>query len=161
MSTRMQRPRRLSAGDRIAAVTLSWGGPGAFPHRYEAGKRQLENAFGVQVVEMLHRLADPDVLAADPASRVADLHAAFADPDIAGVVSTIGGDDSIRLLPLIDLDLLAANPKVFLGYSDATITQRSVWVRRWWRVSKCLTGSAAATGGRTWTGRCCCWRPPM
>lgn len=46
---------------------------------------------------------------------------AFTDPDIAGVVSTIGGDDSIRLLPLLDLDLLATKPKVFLGYSDATI----------------------------------------
>lgn len=126
MSGQMRRPRRLRAGDRIAAVTLSWGGPGAFPHRYAAGKRQLEDTFGMQVVEMPHTLADPDLLAADPAVRVADLHAAFADPDIAGVVSTIGGDDSIRLLPLLDLDLLAANPKVFLGYSDATITQMAL-----------------------------------
>lgn len=117
-----QRPRRLRAGDRLAAVTLSWGGPGTFPHRYEAGRRQLEDAFGVEVVAMPHTLADPDAVAADPAARADDLHRAFADPDIAGVVSTIGGDDSIRLLPHLDLELLAANPKVFLGYSDSTIT---------------------------------------
>lgn len=110
----------------MAAVSLSWGGPGTFPHRYEAGKRQLEAAFGIEVVEMPHTLADAAAVAADPAARADDLHRAFADPDIAGVVSTIGGDDSIRLLPHLDLDLLAANPKVFLGYSDSTITQMAL-----------------------------------
>lgn len=122
----LTRPRRLRAGDRVAAVSLSWGGPGTFPHRYEAGKRQLEATFGIEVVEMPHTLADPAAVAADPAARADDLHRAFADPDIAGVVSTIGGDDSIRLLPHLDLGLLAANPKVFLGYSDSTITQMAL-----------------------------------
>jgi muramoyltetrapeptide carboxypeptidase LdcA involved in peptidoglycan recycling len=122
----LQKPRRLRAGDRVAAVSLSWGGPGTFPHRYEAGKRQLEAAFGVEVVEMPHTLAGAASLAADPAARADDLHRAFADPDIAGVVSTIGGDDSIRLLPHLDLELLAANPKVFLGYSDSTVTQMAL-----------------------------------
>jgi muramoyltetrapeptide carboxypeptidase LdcA involved in peptidoglycan recycling len=115
------RPPRLRAGDRLAAVTSSWGGPATFPHRYEAGKRQLEEAFGVEVVELPHTLADAAALAADPAARADDLHRAFADPDIAGVVATIGGDDAIRLLPHLDLELLAANPKVYLGYSDPTI----------------------------------------
>jgi muramoyltetrapeptide carboxypeptidase LdcA involved in peptidoglycan recycling len=120
------RPRRLQRGDQLAAVSLSWGGPGTLPHRYEAGKRQLEAAFGVEVVEMPHTLADAATLADNPAARAEDLHRAFADPDIAGVVSTIGGDDSIRLLQHLDLDLLAANPKVFLGYSDSTIIQMAM-----------------------------------
>lgn len=117
----LQRPRRLRPGDRIASVTPSWGGPGTFPHRYAAGVRQLEQAFGVEVVQMPHTDAQADLLAARPDLRVADLHRAFSDPSIAGVVSTIGGDDAIRLLPLLDLDLLAAHPKPFLGYSDTTI----------------------------------------
>lgn len=115
-------PRRLHEGARVAAVTLSWGGPGTFPHRYDAGKRQLEDAFGIEVVEMPHTLADPAFVAANPQARADDLHAAFADPTIDGIVSTIGGDDSIRLLPHLDLDLIRANPKVFIGYSDTTIT---------------------------------------
>lgn len=119
----LERPPRLREGDRLAAVTLSWGGPGEFPHRYEAGKRQLEEAFGVTVVDMPHTLADPSSVADHPEARVDDLHAALADPGIAGIVSTIGGDDSIRLLRLVDQDLIAANPKVFLGYSDSTIVQ--------------------------------------
>lgn len=120
------KPRRLRRGDRVAAVTLSWGGPGEFPRRYEAGKRQLEDTFGVEVVEMRHTMADPRTVAAGPAARVDDFHDALSDPAIAGIISTIGGDDSIRLLPLFDLDVIRANPKVVLGYSDTTVTQMAM-----------------------------------
>ncbi len=116
------KPRALRPGDRLAAVTLSWGGPGAHPHRYRAGKRQLEEAFGVRVVEMPHALKAPDWVAAHPEARAQDLMDAFADPAIAGIVSTIGGDDSIRLLRHLDLGVIRENPKVFLGYSDTTVT---------------------------------------
>jgi muramoyltetrapeptide carboxypeptidase LdcA involved in peptidoglycan recycling len=47
---------------------------------------------------------------------------AFADPSIKGIFSTIGGDDSIRLLPLLDLNIITSNPKIFLGMSDTTVT---------------------------------------
>lgn len=115
-------PRRLRPGSRVAAATLSWGGPGVFPNRYEAGVRQLEDAFGVEVVELPHTRADPSWLARHPEARADDLHAAFADPAIDGIISTIGGDDSIRLLPHLDLEVLRRNPKVVLGYSDTTVT---------------------------------------
>jgi muramoyltetrapeptide carboxypeptidase LdcA involved in peptidoglycan recycling len=85
------RPRALLPGDRIAAVSLSWGGPGAFPHRYDAGVRQLEETFGVTVEPMPHALAEPAWLSANPGARAEDLHQAFTDPSIAGIISTIGG----------------------------------------------------------------------
>ena len=116
------KPPRLRAGDRVAALTLSWGGPGAFPQRYEAGKIQLQEAFGLEVVEMPMTLAAPDEVAANPETRAADLHAALLDESTAGLVATIGGDDSIRMLPFIDLDVIRTHPKVFMGYSDSTIT---------------------------------------
>lgn len=114
------RPRRLEKGDTIATVSPSWGGPGTFPHRYQAGKAQLEALFGVRVVEMPHTLAPPEFVAANPRARADDLMAAFADPRIAGIFATIGGDDCIRLLPYLDLEIIRANPKVFLGFSDTT-----------------------------------------
>ena len=46
------KPKQLRPGDCIAAVTLSWGGAALFPQRYAAGKRQLEDEFGVRVVEI-------------------------------------------------------------------------------------------------------------
>ena len=62
----MIKPKRLRPGDRIATVTLSWGGPGSFPLQYQFGKRQLETAFGVEVVEMPHTLRPADWIAANP-----------------------------------------------------------------------------------------------
>lgn len=118
----MIKPEKLKPGDRIAAVSLSWGGAGKFPHRYEAGKRQFEEEFGVQVVESEHALRDPGWLSRNPNARADDLMAAFCDPAIHGIISTIGGDDSIRILPYLDLDVIRKNPKVFMGYSDTTIS---------------------------------------
>src|SRR4029079_4166907 len=106
----------------VATVSLSWGGPGAIPHRYEAGKAQLEKEFGVRVVEMKHTLRPAEWVAKNPRARADDLMEAFADPSIRGIISTIGGDDSVRILPHIDLDVIRRNPKVFLGYSDTTVT---------------------------------------
>ena len=117
----MLKPRKLKPGDTVAAISLSWGGPGAFPHRYEAGKKQFSQEFGVNVVETRHALRDPAWLEAHPEARASDLMEAFSDPSISGIISTIGGHESIRLLPHIRDEVIAANPKVFLGYSDTTV----------------------------------------
>ncbi len=116
------KPRKLRPGCRVAAITLSWGGPGAYPLRYEAGKRQFEDEFQVEVVETRHALKHPDWLGRHPEARAEDLMSAFADPSIDAIISTIGGDDSIRILPYLDLDVIRNNPRVFMGYSDTTIS---------------------------------------
>jgi muramoyltetrapeptide carboxypeptidase len=59
-------------------------------------------------------------LAGDDAVRLADLHAAFSDPEIAAIVCLRGGYGSGRLLDRIDWDLLARHAKPFVGYSDIT-----------------------------------------
>lgn len=58
--------------------------------------------------------------AAADAQRAKDLTDAFLDPDIAGVLSIRGGYGAGRLLPLLDLDAMAATGKFFSGYSDVT-----------------------------------------
>jgi muramoyltetrapeptide carboxypeptidase LdcA involved in peptidoglycan recycling len=118
----MIKPSRLYPGDKVATVSLSWGGPGAIPGRYDAGVRQLEETFGLKVVEMPHTRAEDAWLQRNPKARAEDLMQAFADPAIKGIFSTIGGDDSIRILPYLDLAVIKANPKVFIGFSDTTIT---------------------------------------
>lgn len=60
--------------------------------------------------------------------RLADLHAAFADAAIDGIVCTRGGWGSAELLPHLNMDLVRANPKVFVGYSDHTSLH--VWLAR-------------------------------
>jgi muramoyltetrapeptide carboxypeptidase LdcA involved in peptidoglycan recycling len=122
MTTNMIKPRTLRPGDRIAAVSLSRGWSSVYRRAYEDGKRQFQEAFGVEVVESRHALADINWLAAHPEARAADLMEMLKDPTIQGIVSTIGGDDSIRMLPFLDYSVIRQNPKVFIGYSDSTVT---------------------------------------
>jgi muramoyltetrapeptide carboxypeptidase LdcA involved in peptidoglycan recycling len=75
----------------------------------------------VSVVESRYALADPQWVYENPKARADDLMECFLDDSIDGIVATIGGDDSIRLLPYLDLDVIRQNPKVFLGYSDTTV----------------------------------------
>src|SRR5262249_39660425 len=62
-----------------------------------------------------------------PGDRAADLHAAFADPDIKAVIASIGGDDQITVLSHLDDELLRANPKPFFGFSDNTNLLAHLW----------------------------------
>ena len=52
---------------------------------------------------------------------------AFADPRIAAVLASIGGDDQLTVLPHLDAGLLAAHPKAFCGYSDNTNLLNYLW----------------------------------
>ena len=116
------KPKKLKPGDKVAAISMSWGGPGTFRHRYEAGKRQLQEALGVTVVETAHALRSAEWLERNPQARADDLMDAFEDPSIQAVIATIGGDDSIRLLPYLDLGVIRSHPKIVMGYSDTTVT---------------------------------------
>lgn len=77
--------------------------------------------FGLEVVEMSHVHADAAWLDRNPRARADDLMAAFADPSTKGIIAAIGGDDAVRLIPYVDLGVIAAHPKAFLGYSDTTV----------------------------------------
>lgn len=55
-----------------------------------------------------------------PRSGPEDWMQACEDSSIKAIITSIGGDDGIRLLPYVDFEVLRRNPKVFLGYSDTT-----------------------------------------
>ncbi|QHD09236.1 S66 peptidase family protein [Pseudomonas sp. R76] len=59
-------------------------------------------------------------LAGSDAVRLRDLHAAFADPEIDAIFCLRGGYGTPRLLDSLDFNLLRANPKPLVGYSDIT-----------------------------------------
>lgn len=117
-------PAKLSPGDKVATVSLSWGGAGedSLRWRYEQGVERLTSIFGLEVIPMPNSLKGETYLAAHPEARAEDLMTAFADPAIKGIIANIGGNDSIRLLPYIDFEVIRRNPKIFMGYSDTTIS---------------------------------------
>lgn len=118
------KPQKLNKGDKVATVSLSWGGAGDkdLMWRYEQGKKRLEEVFGLEVVEMQNTLKGTEYIYAHPEKRAEDLMQAFSDKSIKGIFCCIGGSDSIRLLPYIDFEVIKNNPKIFIGYSDSTIT---------------------------------------
>jgi muramoyltetrapeptide carboxypeptidase LdcA involved in peptidoglycan recycling len=63
---------------------------------------------------------------ASVASRIEDMHAAFLDPNVKGILTTLGGYNSNQLLRYLDYDLIAANPKILCGYSDVTALANAI-----------------------------------
>ena len=116
-------PERLKKGDKVAVVSLSSGilGEENLIHKYYIAKERLEKEFGLEVVCMPHTLMGVDFIYNHPELRARDLMEAFSDSSIKGIICAIGGDDTIRLLPYIDYDIIRNNPKIFVGYSDSTI----------------------------------------
>jgi muramoyltetrapeptide carboxypeptidase len=114
------KPPRVRPGDSVAIVSPSAPAFGRFPHRAERGIAYLES-LGLRVKPMPHAAEIDGWVSAPPEQRAADLHAAFADPEVHVVLCAIGGNHSNQLLPHLDFDLIAANPKVFQGYSDVTV----------------------------------------
>lgn len=118
----MIKPKRLKRGDKIAVVSLSWGGLGdpELVHKYHIAKERLEREFGLAVMPMPHALKGSAFVARHPELRAKDLMDAFRDETVSAIFCAIGGSDTVRLLPFIDLDVIRGNPKIFMGYSDST-----------------------------------------
>lgn len=118
------KPQKLSRGDKVATVSLSWGGAGDSDilWRYNIGKKRLQDEFGLEVVEMPHTLKGSTYVYNHPEKRAEDLMRAFEDTSIKAIFSCIGGNESVRMLPYIDFDVIRNNPKIFMGYSDTTVT---------------------------------------
>jgi muramoyltetrapeptide carboxypeptidase LdcA involved in peptidoglycan recycling len=117
------KPNALKPGDAVATVSLSWGGAGLLSGRYEQGKKQFENAFGVKIIEMKNTLKSPDELENSPELRLADFMDALQNPEVKAILTNIGGDDTIRLLRYMTSehwDIIKNNPKIFMGMSDTT-----------------------------------------
>ncbi len=119
----MIKPKRLKKGDKVVIVSLSWGGLGdeELLHKYALGKKRLEEEFGLVVVAAKYALKGTKFIKEHPELRARDLLEAFADTTVKGIICAIGGEDSIRLLPYIDYDVIRNNPKIFMGYSDSTV----------------------------------------
>jgi muramoyltetrapeptide carboxypeptidase len=63
----------------------------------------------------------------DRASRLEDLHQAFADPNVDGILAVRGGYNANDLLDFIDWELIRKNPKMYCGFSDNTVLQNAVF----------------------------------
>lgn len=91
--------------------------------------QEVMQALGFKVRTGAHFASRRGHLAGTDAERAGDLNAMFADPDIRAIVCVRGGSGAARLLPLLDYDAIARNPKPLLGYSDITALHSAIHAR--------------------------------
>jgi muramoyltetrapeptide carboxypeptidase len=111
------KPRALSRGDTAALVCPS--SRPFDPGKIAQSQRFLE-AEGFRVIVGQHVLKRYGNFAGTDDERLADFHAAWANPEVKAVICERGGNGASRLLPRLDYDLIRANPKILIGYSDIT-----------------------------------------
>lgn len=115
------KPSALHQGDLVATVSLSGCSAGIFPARYQHGKKQFEDTFGVHIIEMPNSLRTD--LYDNPQLRLDDMMMAFKNPEVKAILTNIGGEETIRLLRHMTdehFEIIRNNPKIFLGMSDTT-----------------------------------------
>jgi muramoyltetrapeptide carboxypeptidase len=119
------KPAPLRPGATLAVLSPASTPKAELVHRGMAGLQEL----GYRTVLGKHALdRGPLYYAGTLEHRLEDLHAAFADPSIDGIICTRGGWGSAELLPYLDVELIRANPKAFIGYSDHTALH--CWLHR-------------------------------
>ena len=113
---RLLRPRVLKAGNTAGIIAPSTA---VFdPDLLAAAERTIRH-FGLKL-KWGKFIRQRSEYQASVRERVEDLHSMFRDPEVDAVFAIRGGYGSEHLLDSIDYDLIRANPKVFLGYSDIT-----------------------------------------
>lgn len=107
----------LQPGDTVALVC-----PASRP--FDPGKiaqsQQWLEAEGYRVIVGKHVLKRYGNFAGTDEERLEDFHEAWANPDVKALICERGGNGASRLLPSIDYNLIRANPKLLIGYSDIT-----------------------------------------
>jgi muramoyltetrapeptide carboxypeptidase len=117
------KPARLRPGDTVGIVAPAspWENRSELLRAVSA----LES-WGLEVRLGAHLDDRHGYFAGRDEDRAADLHAFFADPGINGIVCLQGGYGSPRLIRLLDRAIIAANPKVFCGFSDITVLHNAI-----------------------------------
>lgn len=114
---------KLSKGDQVAIISPSAGLPGLFPWVQDLGLERLESVFGLTAKEY----PTTRQMGSSLEDRAKDIMAAFTDDANKAVIASIGGDDQIKLIKLLDPKVFSKNPKPFFGYSDNTHLHNFLW----------------------------------
>ncbi|MGD8366485.1 MAG: LD-carboxypeptidase [Desulfobacterales bacterium] len=119
------KPKRLKPGDTLGVVVPS----SPFDQDlFDKGLARIEQ-MGFRVALARGAFDHNGYLAGSDENRADQILRFFADPKISGIICARGGYGSLRLLSLIDFDRVRQHPKVFVGFSDATVLLSSFYRR--------------------------------
>lgn len=111
------KPRALRKGDTVGIIAPSSPlfdeGDIEFTYQW-LHKLGLKWKVGKHISEKYSDLAGSDE------ARAEDFMTMWQDASVDGILPVRGGNGAARILPMIDFELIARHPKLFIGYSDLT-----------------------------------------
>lgn len=121
-------PEKLKRGDTVMVIAPSDSLRLISKEAKEiAGERFARMGLKLRFAEHAEELDAFD--SASIESRVGDLREAFSDKSVRGIFTAFGGFNSNQLLRYIDWNIIRNNPKVFVGYSDATALHNAIYAK--------------------------------
>ena len=136
-------PQRLPAGGTVALVAPA----GVLRSRDQVDEAtEALESLGFETTVGRHVLDRNGFLAGSDAARARDLMDAFRDPEVDAILAMRGGWGCARILPFLDYDEIAANPKPLVGYSDVTALLLAIYDRTG------LVTFHGPVGVSTWSG---------
>ena len=121
-------PEKLKTGDEIRVVSPARSLSIISDESRAIANKRFEE-LGLKVSFSKHASESDDFNSSCIESRVEDLHEAFSDPNVKGILTTIGGFNSNQLLKYLNYDLIAKNPKILCGFSDITALSNAIYAK--------------------------------
>jgi len=121
-------PEKLKAGDEIRVIAPSRS-MGIISQEIRNIATQRLNELGLKVSFGKNAEERDEFGSSSIQSRVADLHQAFADKNVKGILTVIGGFNVNQILSHLDYDLIKNNPKALCGYSDITALSGAIYAK--------------------------------
>ena len=120
----MLKPKPLHRGDTIGLVGIS----GAMHEPETKFDKMLAaiDALGYKVIIADSCREEYGYLSGTDESRARGLNQMFRDDRVDAVVCMRGGYGVARMLDMVDFDVIRANPKIVLGYSDITALHTAI-----------------------------------
>ncbi|PRD47775.1 S66 family peptidase [Sphingobacterium haloxyli] len=122
-------PKKLHQGDHIRVIAPADSLlPKLTTEIIERGVKRL-NKLGLTVSFGKHIREVDEFKSTTVENRLEDLHEAFLDHTINGILALSGGTSSNQLLSHIDYNLIKSNPKIICGLSDITALVNAIYVK--------------------------------
>lgn len=117
---------RLQLGDEIRIVAPSMSMSIVKEKQMEMAKKRLTD-LGFRVTYGKNAFVQDDFFSSSIEERIEDICEAFADPNVKGILTAVGGYNANELLASLPYDLIKKNPKIFCGYGDITALELAIF----------------------------------
>ncbi|MHC8514929.1 S66 family peptidase [Sporosarcina sp. ITBMC105] len=119
---------KLQKGDTIGIFTPSSPASVTAEKRYIRGKQFLESK-GFFIKDGALSGKKDFYRSGTPRERAEEFNSLLRDPSVKMIMSMIGGTNSNSMLPFIDYEAFKQNPKIIVGYSDATAVLLALYAK--------------------------------